>query len=501
MKLSRRLFLRGTAALPLVTMLPLTAGCGDDGDGHVVFVHGVASGDPTPTALIIWTRVSTATAPVDVLWEVSTDDFATIAATGMVTTDDARDFTVKVDVTGLTGGTAYVYRFTALGETSDVGHARLPAAGAQEHARLGVVSCSSLAHGYFHGYRTLAGEDLDAVIHLGDYIYEYGSGEYGDVRPYEPEHEILSLADYRTRYSQYRRDPDLQAIHAAHAFITVWDDHELADNSWSGGAVNHQPDTEGAFAERRMIAAQVYREWMPIRDSADGHIYRRLGFGDLIDLCMLDTRLFGRDQQSSEGGPPIDDPARSLLGAAQEAWLGDQLASSTATWRLIGQQVMVGQLPQFLNTDAWDGYPAARARFFDLLEANQSTNVVVLTGDIHSSWGMDLTRDPTNAAAYDPATGQGALAVELVTPGISSPGLPEGLSAGVLNLVAENRHLKFADVYRRGFIVLDVDRARVQASYFHFEEAQVISPDPATPVQRAQLEVRAGTPRLINVTA
>lgn len=501
MLLSRRWFLQGAALAPLVATLPLTAGCADEDAGPTVFVHGVASGDPTPTALIIWTRVSTAPAgaPVEVVWEVSTDDFATIAATGTVTTDATRDYTVKVDVTGLVPGGHYAYRFTALGETSAIGAARLPPDGALARLRLGVCSCASLAHGYFHAYRALAAQELDAVVHLGDYVYEYGTGEYGETRAYEPAHEILTLTDYRTRYAQYRRDPDLQVAHAAHAFIVVWDDHEVADNSWRDGANNHQPETEGAFADRKAAALQAYREWMPIRDSADGHIYRKLAFGDLVELFMLDTRLLGRDVQSDVGGPPLEDPARTLLGAAQEAWLATELPASTATWRLVGQQVMMGQLPQFVNPDAWDGYPAARTRFFDLIEQHAIPDVVVLTGDIHSSWAMDLTRDPTDAVAYNPATGRGALAVELVTPAISSPGLPESFAPTIAERLAENRHLKWVEVSRRGFIVLDVDRERVHATFRHLDDAHLIVPEPTDLAVAAEVEVRRGTPRLIKL--
>ena len=267
MRISRRDVLRGMVAFPMVAALPL-GGCTDDGgEVHVIFVHGVASGDPLPDALIIWTRVSTATGPTEVLWEVSADDFATIAKSGSFTTDESRDYTVKVDVTGLTAGTAYRYRFTALGETSTVGRARTPPAGAMDAARFAVVSCSSYAHGYFHAYRAVAGEELDAVIHLGDYIYEYGDGEYGDVRTYQPPHEIISLADYRTRYGYYRKDPDLQAVHRQHPFIAVWDDHESANNAWAEGAENHTTGIEGSWADRKAAAARAYAEWMPIREN------------------------------------------------------------------------------------------------------------------------------------------------------------------------------------------------------------------------------------------
>ncbi|KAB2911288.1 MAG: alkaline phosphatase [Kofleriaceae bacterium] len=496
-KLSRRDVLRGAAALPVMTFLPALSGCDDGEEVHVIFVHGVASGDPTPEAVIIWTRVSTTTGPVEVQWEVSSDGFENIAASGMITTDGDRDWTVKIDVTGLSPATRYQYRFTALGETSRVGSARTAPAGPTERLRFAVASCASYPHGYYHLYRAIAEEELDAVLHLGDYIYEYGNGEYGDVRTVEPPTEIVTLADYRTRYAHYRLDPDLQAVHAAHAFITVWDDHELTDNAWSGGALNHQMELEGDFDARRVTAAQVYREWMPIRDSGiDGKIYRRLTYGGLVDLYMLDTRLFGRDQQYDEGGPPRDDAARQLLGAEQEAWLATELPASTATWKLVGQQVMMAQLPQFLNEDAWDGYPAARTRFFDLLEQHQVEDVVVLTGDIHSSWAWDLTRDPTDVNAYDPETGRGAIAVELVTPGITSPGLPESLADGALNLLAENRHLEFADVARRGFLLLDIDHECIEGAWHHMDEAQIISPEPQSPTVRVRVEIRKGTPKV-----
>ncbi|MDB4928356.1 MAG: phoD [Myxococcaceae bacterium] len=452
-----------------------------------IFLHGVASGDPLADAVILWTRVTLPegmTGDVAVTWELSrTVDFAAVAAMGTFTTNAARDYTVKVDATALAAGTTFYYRFRANGMTSPVGRTRTAGTGAVDRLRLAVVSCASMAHGFFHTYRALAGRlDLDAVVHLGDYIYEYGSGDYGTLRGYDPPTEIRSLADYRRRHAHYKRDADLRAAHQQHPFITVWDDHEFADNSWEGGAQKHDPATEGAWADRKAAAEQAYFEWMPIREQqGDRRIYRRLQFGSLVDLVMIDSRIWGRQLQTVGMNPPFNDPARTLLGAAQEQWFLGQIMTSTARWKLVGQQVMMGQLPQFLNTDAWDGYPAARSRFFALLRTMMVNDVVVLTGDIHSSWAMDLTETPTDTAAYDPATGRGSLAVEFVTPAITSPGFPPGVVTNAANaLLPSNRHMKYWDLVRRGYVILDVTPTRLQGAFFHYEHGATFAPEAAT---------------------
>jgi alkaline phosphatase D len=451
-----------------------------------LFLHGVASGDPLETAVILWTRVTLPagmSGDVQVTWEVASAlDFATIAATGMFTTNAARDYTVKVDATGLTAGTTYYFRFRANGMTSPVGRTRTAGSGAIDRARLAVISCSSMAHGYFHVYRALSRRlDLDAVVHLGDYIYEYGNGQYGIERAYDPPTEIVSLSDYRRRHAHYKRDADLRAAHQQHPFITIWDDHEFADNSWEGGAENHDPATEGAWMARKAAAEQAYFEWMPIREQSDRRIFRRLQFGSLIDLVLLDTRIWGRQEQTMGMGGGFNDPQRTILGAEQEQWFMQQIMTSRATWKLVGQQVMMGQLPQFLNTDAWDGYPAARARFFAALRTMMINDVVVLTGDIHSSWAMDLTENPADAAAYDPMTGRGSLAVEFVTPAITSPGFPPGIVTNTAaTLLARNTYMKYFDLVRRGYIILDATPTRLQAAFFHFEHGTTFVPDAAT---------------------
>ena len=495
MSVSRRTLLKNVGVLGAVASIG-GIGCSKEDDASSLdtpFHEGVASGDPLPTAVILWTRVTSSAASVDVKWEMSSKrDFSKVDASGTVTTNADRDYTVKVDATGLLAGTTYYYRFIALGKTSMLGRTRTAPTGGLARLRLGVVSCSSLAHGYFHAYRQLATRtDLDAIVHLGDYIYEYGDREYGDVRKYEPLREIVSLADYRTRYAQYRHDPDLAALHQQFPFITTWDDHESADNSYANGAKNHDPG-DGDWTARKAASARAYSEWMPIRDQVSGKIYRGLVFGDLVDLTMLDTRIAGRDQQIEKTTDPgYADLNRTLLGKEQEAWLASRIAASTAKWVLLGQQVVVAPFPAFFNGDGWDGYPGARERLYTMLEMNAAKNVVVLTGDIHMSFGFDLVRDP--AGDYDPMTGKGSVGVELVCPGVTSPGYPAQLKAVGPALVKDHKHVKFADVYQRGYMVLDITHERVQAAWYHYTE---VAQKEATPKLTAAWSVKAGTKML-----
>jgi alkaline phosphatase D len=344
-----------------------------------------------------------------------------------------------------------------------------------------VVSCSSYAHGYFHSYKALGRRaDLDAVLHLGDYIYEYATAldmpcfgkTYGGVRPYDPPHEIKTLEDYRRRYAHYRRDPDLQEAHRQHPFITVWDDHEFTNDAFVGGAENHDA-SEGDWEARKRAAKQAYAEWMPIREQMDGKIYRRLRYGSLVDLIMLDTRIEGRDEQvRGPNAPERGAMMRQLLGAQQESWLRTQLVDAGGRWKLIGQQVMMaGVIDEFPNVDQWDGYPAARQRFFEMITSTMSRDVVVLTGDIHSSWAWDLVPD---GASYDRTSGAGAVAVEIVVPAITSPGTTAQVGAILgerLRMAKPN--LSFVDLVRRGYVIVDVTRERVEAAWFLFDRIDV----------------------------
>ena len=274
------------------------------------FYHGVASGDPLPDGVILWTRVTPEEdGPVAVRWRVATDpQLRDVVQEGEATTDVGRDYTVKVDVRGLRPDAAYYYGFEALGARSITGRTRTAPAGAADHLRFAVVSCSNYQSGYFNAYARIAErDDLSAVVHLGDYIYEYAEGGFGYTdelgRGHEPDFEIVQLDDYRIRYSFYRLDPDLRAAHQQHPFVTVWDDHEFANNAWEGGAENHQPETEGDWEDRKASAYQAYFEWMPVRETAPNRIYRRIAFGDLVELFMLDTRIEEREKQAESDVP------------------------------------------------------------------------------------------------------------------------------------------------------------------------------------------------------
>ena len=274
------------------------------------FTHGIASGDPLADRVILWTRVLPGSGNAEAVpctWQVAADDsFDTVVASGEAIARAERDYTVKVDAAGLAPGTSYCYRFIANGVISPVGCTRTLPVGAVSEFKMAVASCSNYPQGFFHAYRDIAEADLDVVLHLGDYLYEYPVGEYVNPvaenqfgRKVEPEHEILVLEDYRMRHGLYRTDPDLQAAHAAHPWITVWDDHEMMNDTWRAGAENHD-EGEGDFFKRIHAARQAYHEWMPIRTGAEGDqgvIYRAFQIGDLADLLMLDTRLVGRDEQ------------------------------------------------------------------------------------------------------------------------------------------------------------------------------------------------------------
>lgn len=498
MSITRRDLLRHAGGFAAWAALPM--GCGDAaaesgaqssalGAGETLgFLHGVASGDPLPDAVILWTRVTTSdeSSAIALRWEVATDlDFRELVAHGTFVTDSNRDFTAKVDADGLAAGTLYYYRFVAGDTSSPIGRTRTAPSGSVDRLRFGVASCSSYAHGYFHGYRSLSERlDLDAVIHLGDYIYEYPTGEYGKVRAYEPAHEIVTLRDYRTRYAQYRRDPDLQALHQQLPMIVVWDDHEVANDSWTDGAQNHMPAREGAFSERLRAASQAHREWMPIREQTHAGAFRSFSFGDLVDLIMLDTRNSGRTQQlGKRDDPALDDPERTLLGRAQEAWLADQLSASRGRWRLLGQQVMVSPFALGKNLDSWEGYPAARERLLQQLTAAAGDSIV-LTGDVHSSWAMDVLDQ----------TGEQSLAVELVTPGISSPLLSREDAEARDQDVMAHPHVQYAQLWKRGYMIVDVDRERVQAAWFHYESVE--RPEPVEPVFGAAAAAYSGERRV-----
>ncbi|MBO2563900.1 alkaline phosphatase D family protein [Shewanella algae] len=348
-------------------------GCSSDNDDNTVaadFLHGVASGDPTQDAVIIWTRVTPQTAgDVRVSWQVSRDGaFSDLVTTGEMMTNAERDYTVKVDAIGLESGSRYFYRFMTGDKTSTVGMTKTLPEGAVDSVKLAVMSCANFPAGYFNVYELAAQrDDLDAMLHLGDYIYEYGRGGYASEHAAElgrevlPAGELLSLSDYRTRYGQYRGDASLQKLHAKLPFITVWDDHEVANDTWKDGAENHNQG-EGDFDARKQAALQAYFEWLPIRPWREGNheeIYRSFSFGDLLDLHMLDTRVLARDKQLDYGNyldpatgafndqqflADVTDTQRTLLGQTQLLWLQGKLLQSSAKWQLLGQQILMGRM-------------------------------------------------------------------------------------------------------------------------------------------------------------
>ena len=429
------------------------------------FYHGVASGDPEADRVMIWTRVTTEEPSIDVLWRVALDTAMTdVVASGVVPTDASRDFTVRVDVSGLQPFTFYFYEFESEGLRSIRGRTRtLPNGNGVDSLRFAVVSCSNYTHGYFNAYnRITARNDVFAVIHLGDYIYEYGDGEFGNARTLDPAYEILTLADYRMRHSHYKLDADLMRLHQQYPFFSVWDDHETANDAWMDGAENHDAG-EGDWFQRKSAGIQAYAEWMPLRlpDPQDtARIYRRFEFGDLISLHMLDTRLIGREQQD---GVNNNTPERTLLGTQQYDWLTDGMSASNARWQLLGQQVMVAPLRAFgvpVNADQWDGYPAERGRLYDHVISNNIRNLVVLTGDIHTSWGNDLPR-----SGYVANTGLNSAGVEFVTTSITSTSFNIPIPPTLIQIL--NDHIKYVDLTRRGYLIMDVNQQRVQGDWFY----------------------------------
>jgi len=496
MPVTRRRFLSGTAlsvaAAPLAEWVrPVDVAAAEQAARLTapVFRHGVASGDPRSDRVLLWTRVSGATGEVAVRWTLAANPTLTrVVARGETRTGAARDFTVKVDATGLTPGTTYYYRFEALGSRSAIGRTRTLPADGTERVRLALASCSNYPYGYFNVYARLAERsDLDLVLHLGDYIYDYQQGRYADpdlaaARAVDPPTEILALDDYRRRYALYRTDPDLQAAHRQHVFVCVWDDHEIANNAWRDGAENHQAN-EGDYHVRRAAAYQAYLEWLPVREAPSARqpqLYRSFAVGDLADLVMLDTRVIGRDAQVDRADVlDVEDPRRSLLGAGQEGWLEGELAESRRAgvrWQVLGQQVMFA--PQTAagqtagNADSWDGYRVSRSRVLDMVERHKVENLVVLTGDVHSSWAYDLPRGISDA--YDPATGRGSLGVEIVCPAVSSP-VPftrENAAERLAAITTARSHLKFMDGLSRGYVVLELTRARLQADWWHIDSVK-----------------------------
>lgn len=465
-----------------VAQSPFHAGIDELVSSRGAFPFGVASGDPRQDRVVIWTKLmpQAMSASVEVVWQMALDStFSQVVREGTAVTDSSRAFTVNVTVTGLASGTIYYYRFSALGGQSVFGRTRT-ASERPERVRFAVVSCVNLPAGHFNAFGLIARDnDLDAVIHLGDYIYEYGAREVTE-RVHIPSHEIISVKDYRSRYAQYRLDPDLMEAHRMHPFIVIWDDHENANNSYRDGADNHSAG-EGSWEDRKAASKKAYFEWMPIDGPENQSIVRDFHFGDMADLFMIDGRLF-RD-------PPVTDyndterysTSRSKLGEEQTQWLVDGLVRSQARWRVIGNNVMFSPMDfgkfakdRRWNMDQWDGYPANRDRIVDALESGGRRNAIVITGDIHTAWAMELSRDPHDSAIYDRRNGKGVIGAEFVTPSVSSKNLDELRGRLVAKVAASytkarkrNPHLRYANLMDHGYMLLDLTAERAAAKWVY----------------------------------
>ncbi len=451
------------------------------------FYHGVASGDPLSDRVIIWTRLTpeqTSSTDNPVKWEVATDGAMTsIVAEGIVEADPNRDYTIKLDVTGLQPDTYYYYHFISKGRKSATGRTKTAPARNADSARVAFITCTNYEAGFYNALALLARQaDLDAVVHLGDYIYEYAAKGYGDPslgRFHLPDKELITLTDYRTRYAQYRLDSDFQAVHQQHPFVVIWDDHEIANNAFVAGAQNHQEE-DGDYIQRREAARQAYYEWLPIRENVGGQLYRKIHLGRLAEILLLDERLAGRTAPVENlNSEEYLDENRTMLGHQQYQWLTKSLSSSEARWKIVGSQVTFsdfdrrkeGQTEQALNMDAWDGFPAEKRELIRYIREHQIDNLLIVSGDTHCSWAFEV---PTSIAAYkaDPATN--AIATELAVPSVTSSNYdehqPRNTAAAVVNTYRKNNpHLKYGNICDHGYLLLEIDTSRIRASWHYVE--------------------------------
>lgn len=510
--IDRRHFIRQLVAGSGALATGLLTGCNNNGgaastSASSTFTHGVASGDPLADRVILWTRAVPASgSSLSVNWEVASDEaFSKVVSKGEASTDAARDYTVKVDASGLQAGTDYFYRFKAGEAVSASGKTRTLPTGEASEVKLAVFSCANYPAGYFHVYAEAAKRnDLFAALHLGDYIYEYGAGtdQYASVdaaklgRVSVPANELLTLDDYRQRYAQYRSDPDLQALHAKLPFICIWDDHEVANDAWKDGAENHDPATEGDFALRRAAAVKAWREWLPTREQDPANpllIYRSFEFGSLLSLHMLDTRIIGRDKQldyanyidpttgafnAAGFGADMVDPTRQLLGAEQTAWLQGQLATSTATWQVLGQQVLMGKmyLPSPLLTPTPQNPSVSFAQYgviatafvtYQTLSAQLTAAGTPITPENLLVAGMTadqltLVNDPTNQAI------------------IAAPSIPYNLDAWDGYAVARETVYGMARLLDKNLLVLSGDTHNTWANDLQDKDGNQVGVEFAT---------------------
>ena len=510
--LSRRDFVRVGRDLAGLIALGTVGACRDDRGVRLAadpFPYGVASGDPGPDGAVLWTRLSEVALQdagasgrrVAVRWEVAADEgFAQTVRRGTQMALPELGHSVHVEVGGLDPGRPYWYRFVASGEESPTGRTvTLPAPGTPaDRLRFAFASCQNYEHGFYTAYRHMAGDDLDLVLHLGDYIYERRFGD-SQVRQHEAD-EVHTLDEYRARYALYRSDPDLQAAHAACPWVVTPDDHEV-DNNWAGDAPEDD-QSPVRFLLRRAAAFQAYYEFMPLRrvSAPTGpHIplHRRFHYGDLADFHVLDSRQYRSDQACGDGRrvlcPEALPPQRTMLGAEQEGWLFDGLAGSSSRWNVLANQVMIARLEQsasdggsLVSMDRWDGYPSAQQRLLSFLERTRPSNPVVVTGDIHSNWAADLKAD-----FRDPASA--TVGAELVGTSISSGGDGTDARDNTEDTLARNPHVHFFNG-QRGYVRCEVTRERLAADY---RVLPYVTRPGAAMATRASFVVEEGRPGLL----
>jgi alkaline phosphatase D len=495
-----------------------------------VFRHAVASGDPLADRVVIWTRATTeGDNPVELTWTVARDpELTDVVASGRAVAEPDADFTVNEDVGGLEPDTHYWYAFaTAAGERSPVGRTRtLPAS--PDRLRFAMVSCAKFNAGFFNAYARIADrEDLQFLLHLGDYIYEASQNppasqtKSKDIgRPFEPLGECKTLEDYRTRYAQYRSDPDVQRMHLTHPIIGTVDDHEFADGAWKGGSTEHHPDRDGPWEVRKAAAFRARWEWLPYRKPDPGdpsRVWHSVDVGGFAEVFLIDTRSI-RDDPEREGA--MADPAHSQLGPDQAPWLLHGLRESNARWRLLANGSCMTHLwteglpetaepgilglkltnPDFTgpDPDQWDGYPLERDKILQWLQDDGQGNAVVLSGDVHIGLASELFRDPFLDDPGEP------VAVEIVTTSLTSQnvddkkGWPPDTESVPMEeaFVAALPHVKYTDFDGHGYVLVDVDRERLRAEWWYVDE--VIVPSDGEHLD-AVFEVRHGAPRLIRI--
>ena len=522
--------------------------CGGSETTMVNYDYGVASGDPLSDRVILWThaKYQNKADSVPLTWQVATEiEFTNIVASGVAQSSAETAYTCKVDATGLSANQSYFYRFVSDKHVSPIGRTKTLPVGSVAQVKLAVLSCSNYPTGYFNVYSEVAKSDVDVAIHLGDYIYEYAATGYASEnaaklgRTSVPSTELLSLDDYRLRHAQYKSDADLKQFHASKPMIAVWDDHEIANDTYKDGAENHTAATEGSFAARKAAAIQAYHEWMPIRTGSDKNkIYRSFNFGSLMSLHMLDTRLIGRDQQvefadlltpskQAAAMATLTSTSRQLLGTEQLQWLTSQMATSTSTWQFLGQQVLMGRMEfpltilQALNPS--DTSPQAQA-------AGQQAISDYLTAKTKSAMGLPLSVTETallnqpklgyNLDAWDgyPVAREILLSTvaqlrkklvvlagdthnawhsnltllngqkvgeEFATSSVSSPGLETYLTIPPANIKAifegVVNDLKWMDASRRGYLKMTITPAQVQGEWFFIDTILSKSYTVATP--------------------